>query len=83
MMTFAAYVHSISPILQVCLSKERIGTKLQGLTNLIERNPKAEAKRTNDARKRGIQAQNVVLQDIFCVPRNCPGKRVRKERATG
>ena len=53
MMTIAAYVHSILPILQVCRSKEEIGTKSQKSKNLNERNQKRRSQRT----ERGIPAR--------------------------
>ena len=65
MMTPAAYVHLISLILQVCLLKAEIGTKLQKKgtkMNQIER-------RQPNGRKEPTQAKNVMGHDIFRVPR--------------
>ena len=60
MMTIAAYVHSISPILQVCLSKEEIGTKSQESKNLNERNQTSK----QEMRARATRSKNVVPHDI-------------------
>ena len=65
MMTIATYVHLISLILQVCLLKAEIGTKLQGKGTKV----KEIERRQPNARKEPTQARNVVGHDIFRVPR--------------
>ena len=70
-MTNAAYVHSISPILQVCLSKERIRTKLQ------EEETKLKEIQRRRAKERARTARNVVGHDF--VPRKSPSHRVSEQ----
>ena len=78
-MILAAYIHLILLILQVCLSKDEEGTKLQEKGNLVERNQKLKPNEEPTHARNVPGAQNVVGHDI--VPRkfssNARGRRPR------
>ena len=78
-MILAAYIHLILLILQVCLSKDEEGTKLQEKGNLVERNQKLKPNEEPTHARNVPGAQNVVGHDI--VPRkfssNVRGRRPR------